>query len=250
PWFQNASISLDYYNIRLKDAISAIPISLVVSSCFNINGGNPSYSAANQYCTLISRAPATGFLANSAAPYENLGQIKTGGVDLEADWLTDFDGAMGWSDAGTLGVNLTGTYLNDFKLQAAPGGSFTEYGGTSYSSAPLYGPYPTWRLNSTFTYHNWGVDLGLRWRFIGAMQDSSVATSATRTPGAPGQPPMNYFDLMVGYTLPYTETRLNLTVSNLFAPDPPTVGAYPGNTIQSLYSALGRVYLLTLDQRF
>ena len=38
PWFQNASISVDYYNIRLKNAISAIPISLVVSSCFNLNG--------------------------------------------------------------------------------------------------------------------------------------------------------------------------------------------------------------------
>jgi hypothetical protein len=94
------------------------------------------------------------------------------------------------------------------------------------------------------------VDLGIRWRFIGAMQDSSVATSATRTPGAPGQPPMNYFDLMVGYTVPDTHTRLNLTVSNLFAPDPPTVGAFVGSTIQSLYNPMGRVYLLSLDQRF
>jgi hypothetical protein len=197
---------------------------------------------------LLSRSPATGFLANSAAPFENLGQIKTGGVDLEADWTTVFDGAMGWSDAGTLSVNMVGTYLNDFKLQAAPGGSFTEYGGTDYTG--LYGPYATWRYNSTFMYHNWGVDLGVRWRFIGAMQDSSVATSATRTPGAPGQPPMNYFDLLVGYTVPDTHTRLNLTVSNLFAPDPPTVGAFVGNTIQSLYNPMGRVYLLTLDQRF
>ena len=247
PWFQNASISLDYYNIRLKDAISAIPISLVVSSCFNINGGNPSYSAANQYCTLISRAPATGFLANSAAPYENLGQIKTGGVDLEADWLTDIAGATGWSGAGTLGVSMVGTYLNDFKLQASPGGAFTEYGGTDSTSA--YGPYPTWRLNSTFTYHNWGLDVGLRWRFIGAMQDSSVATSKTRTPGAPGQPPMNYFDLTLGTNLA-EETRLNLTVANLLATTPPTVGAFPGSTNQALYSPLGRIYLLTLDQKF
>ena len=248
PWFQNASISVDYYNVRLKNAIAAVPISLVVTSCFNLNGQNPSFSASNPYCALLSRSPATGFLANSQAPYENLGQIKTGGVDLEADWLTDISGAMGWSDAGTLSVSMVGTYLNDFKLQAAPGGNFTEYGGTDYTG--LYGPYATWRYNSTFTYHNWGVDLGVRWRFIGAMQDSSVATSATRTPGAPGQPPLNYFDLMVGYTLPYTQTRLNLTVANLFAPHPPTVGAFVGNTIQSLYNPMGRVYLLTLDQRF
>jgi hypothetical protein len=247
PWFQNASISLDYYNIKLQHAISAVPISLVVSSCFNINGGNPSYSAANQYCTLLNRAPATGFLANSAAPYENLGATKTGGVDLEADWLTDIDGAMGWSGVGTMSVNMVGTYLNDFKVATAPGGAFTEYGGTNSTS--FYGPYPTWRYNSTFTYHNWGVDLGLRWRLIGAMQDSSVATSATRTAGAPGQPLTNYFDLTIGYGIPDSQTRLNLTVSNLTAHTPPTVGAFPGATNQALYSPLGRVYLVTLDQR-
>jgi iron complex outermembrane recepter protein len=248
PWFQNASISLDYYNIRLEDAISAIPISLVVSNCFNLNGANPTYSATNSNCTMLSRAPATGFLANSLAPYENLGATKTGGVDLEADWLTDIDGATGWSGAGTMTVNMVGTYLNDFKVQTAPNGAFTEYGGTNSTS--FYGPYPTWRYNSTFTYRNWGVDIGLRWRLIGAMQDSSVATSATRTPGAPGQPLTNYFDLTIGYALPDTQTRLNLTVSNLADHTPPTVGAFPGATNQALYSPLGRVYLLTLEHRF
>ena len=77
-----------------------------------------------------------------------------------------------------------------------------------------------------------------------------MATSATRTPGAPGQPPINYFDLTMGYTLTDTQTRLNLTVSNLLSTTPPTVGAFPGNTIQGLYSPLGRLYLLTLGQRF
>jgi outer membrane receptor protein involved in Fe transport len=104
-------------------------------------------------------------------------------------------------------------------------------------------------MNSTFTYHNWGVDWGLRWRFLGAMQDSSVASSATRTPAAAGQPPINYLDQMIGYALPNTQTRLNLTVSNLFDTTPPTVGAFPGSTIQSEYSALGRIYLLSLDQK-
>jgi hypothetical protein len=218
-----------------------------VTSCFNLNGANPSYSSTNQYCALINRAPATGFLANSAAPYENLGQIKTGGVDLEAEWLTDIATATGWSGAGTLGVNMVGTYLNDFKVQAAPGGVFTEYGGTDSQS--YYGPYNTWRYNTTFTYHNWGLDWGLRWRFLGAMQDSSVTGSTARTPGAAGQPPINYFDLTIGYAIPDSQTRLNLTVSNLLSTTPPNVGAFPGSTIQSEYSALGRVYLVTLDQK-
>ena len=246
PWFQNASISVDYYNVRLKNAIAAIPINLVVSSCFNLNGQNPSYSAANPNCALLNRSPATGFLANSLAPYENLGQIKTGGVDLEADWLTDFDDAMGWSDAGTMGVNMVGTYLNDFKLQAAPGGNFTEFGGTDFTG--LYGPYATWRFNSTFTYHNWG---GIS-ACAGAL--SAPCRIAPWRPVRPaprcaGAASAQLFRPDDGYTLTDTQTRLSLTVSNVLDTTPPTLAPFR-HTIQGLYSPLGRIYLLSLDQRF
>ena len=216
-------------------------------SCFNLNGGNPTYAASNYFCSLLNRSPVTGVLANSSAPYENLGQDKTSGVDIEADWLTDIGEATGWGpDAGTMSVDFVGSYLNDFKQQTLPGGSFQEQGGTDINNTG--GPYPTWRTNTTFTYHNWGADIGLRWRFIGGMRDSSIITNPASI--IMGQHPLSYFDLNLGYTLKETDTRLSLVVSNLFATDPQEVGGIPGNTIAGLYSPLGRLYLLTLDQKF
>lgn len=247
PWLQNASISVDYYNIRLKNAISEISLNTIVDSCFNLNGGNPTYAASNYFCSLLNRSPVTGVLANSSTPYENLGQDKTSGVDIEADWLTDIGEATGWGpDAGTMSVDFVGSYLNDFKQQTLPGGSFQEQGGTDINNTG--GPYPTWRTNTTFTYHNWGADIGLRWRFIGGMRDSSIITNPASI--IMGQHPLSYFDLNLGYTLKETDTRLSLVVSNLFATDPQEVGGIPGNTIAGLYSPLGRLYLLTLDQKF
>ncbi|HKD48117.1 MAG TPA: TonB-dependent receptor [Rhizomicrobium sp.] len=243
PWLQNLSISLDYYNIKLKHAIQELTMNTIVDNCFNLNGANPTYSASNYFCTLINRSPTNGTLANSLTPYNNIGQIKTSGVDLEANWLTDFGEITGWGPAvGTLSVSDVGSYLNDFKQQILPGTPFQEQGGTDIS------PYfPTWRNNATFTYHNWDTDFGLRWRFIGGMKDQSVITNPNTK--VPGQHPISYFDLTISNTVASTDTRLTLVVSNLFNTSPQEVGGFVGNTDPTLYSPLGRIYLLTLDQK-
>jgi iron complex outermembrane recepter protein len=247
PWLQNASISIDYYNIRLADAIEELSLNTIVDNCFNLNGSNPTYSPTNYFCTLLARSPTNGTLADSVTPYNNIGQDKTSGIDLEADWLTDIGESTGWGpDAGTLSVDLLGTYLNDFEQQLLPGGVFQHLGGTTYASGYFDG-LPTWRINSTFTYHNWGWDIGLRWRFIGGMEDSSIITNPATT--IAGTHPISYFDLNLGYTLPQTNTRLDLVVTNLFDAPPQVVGGVPGSTNVSLFSPLGRIYLLSLDQK-
>ena len=248
PWLQNASISVDYYNILLRNAIEELTMNTIVDNCFNLNGGNPSYSASNYFCALLNRSPTNGTLANSLTPYQNIGADKTSGVDVEANWLTDIGEGTGWgSDAGTLGVDIVATYLNSFKQQFLAGAPFQQNAGTTLTTGG-YGGFPKWRVNSTFTYHNWGADIALRWRLIGAMKDSSIITNPKSTIAGP--PLANYFDLILGYTLPTTDTRASLVVTNLFAKGPEQVGSFPGLTNTGLYTVLGRTYLLTLDQKF
>ena len=71
PWFQNAShFDLITHNIRLKNAIAAVPIILVVTSCFNLKTARP-IPATRQvihYCTLAQSRAGHRLLANSAAP--------------------------------------------------------------------------------------------------------------------------------------------------------------------------------------
>ncbi len=104
PWFQNASISLDYYSIRVRDAISQLDFNTIVDKCYNIDGSNPSYSISNYYCGLIgTRSQNNGQMFNVQTPFANTGGFKTAGIDLQANWLTDIGEATGWgSDAGML----------------------------------------------------------------------------------------------------------------------------------------------------
>ncbi len=224
-----------------------------MNKCFNLDGSNPCYSQANFYCELIGRSPTNGQLVNVRTPFANTGGYKTAGIDMEADWLTDIGEVTGWgSDAGTMSFDIVGNFQDYFKQQILPNTPFQELGqtnvGGSLSSPATLGPFPKYQTNSTFTYHNFGADIGIRWRMIGGMKDSSFTTNpATKIPG---EGVANYFDAHLGYTLPETSTHVSLVVNNLFDRPPTQVGVNAGTTIPSLYSVLGRTYLLTLDQMF
>jgi outer membrane receptor protein involved in Fe transport len=253
PWFQNASISVDYYNIRVRDAISSLDFNTLVSKCYNLDGSNPNYSAANFYCGFINRSPSNGQMVNVRTPFANTGGYKTSGIDLETNWLTDIGEATGWGpDAGTMSFDIVGTYLNSFQQQILAGSPWQELGetntGGSLNSTATLGPFPKYQANTRMTYHNFGADIGLRWRMIGGMRDSSVVTNPRTT--VPGQGVANYFDLTLGYGLPDTGSRFNLVVNNLFDRAPSQVGINPGSTNSSLYTVLGRTYLFTYTQAF
>ncbi|MBS0280185.1 MAG: TonB-dependent receptor [Proteobacteria bacterium] len=253
PWFQNASISVDYYNIRVRDAISSLDFNTLVSKCYNLDGSNPSYSAANFYCTFINRSPSNGQMVNVRTPFANTGGYKTSGIDLEANWLTDIGEATGWGpDAGTMSFDIVGNYLNSFKQQILPGSPWQELGetntGGSLNSTATLGPFPKYQSNTRITYHNFGADVSLRWRMIGGMRDASVVSNPKTT--VPGQGVANYFDLTLGYSLPDTGSRFNLVVNNLFDRDPSQVGINAGSTNSALYTVLGRTYLFTYTQDF
>jgi len=243
PWFGNASISLDYYNIRIRDAIAEIDGNSVINKCFNIDGSNPTFAATDYYCSLITRG-VTGEVSALNTPNVNLGGYKTSGIDFQVDWTVDLSEVGFGSDAGGISANLNGSYLNDFKTQILPNTPYQENGGTT--TTPL-GPYPTWHTVSQFNYHNGDYSIGMRWRFIGGMEDSSIVTNPSSPILGPGT--ANYFDLILGYTLP-TDTRLSLVVSNLLNRQPNQVGQNVGVTNASVYTLLGRTYLLTIDQKF
>jgi len=253
PWFQNASISVDYYNIRIRDAISALDFNTLVSKCYNLDGSNPSYSVANFYCGFISRSSSNGQMVNVRTPFANTGGYRTSGIDLEANWTTDVGEITGWGpDAGNFTTAIVANYLNSFKQQILPGSPWQELGETNtgggVNSTATLGPFPKYQSNTTITYHNFGADIGLRWRMIGGMRDSSVVANPLTT--VPGQGVANYFDLRLGYGLAETNSRFSLVINNLFDRDPSQVGINAGNTNANLYTVLGRTYLFTYDQMF
>jgi outer membrane receptor protein involved in Fe transport len=241
PLFSQVNASVDFYKINIEDTISPVPGASTLNKCYNLDGSNPSYSPANPFCQLISR-DANGQLVQVAAPYLNLGQLKTSGVDLQLDWRFKL-GAIGLSDSyGTFGVNTAISVVNSYQSQALPGDAIQEFKGTVGTVIR-----PTWQSTTTFRHELGAASVNLRWRHIPAMKD---ITSVTR-PGSPLEGVARYdiFDLGVRYGLT-RNVDLRAGVTNLFNRDPALVPGNQNLTIASTYDIIGRSYYVGARTRF
>ncbi len=247
PVLSNLQFSVDYYRIDLKKAISTLSADLVFARCFNETGDNPSYSASNQYCQSIQRNASSGAPDKTLTPYFNLGGIRTDGIDVQLDWAVPLESLGLPASAGRLDFNVVASYLMSFEVQASAGAPFVDYAGTTgfrvsgYDFASNNGSHPRWKTNSSLTWSNDTASLGMRWYYVGPMQDIV---------GGPGLGGYSRFDLFGGARI--TEKfSLNAGVTNLFDVQPlRTFGGLPGNTDSGTYDVLGRRYFVNLKLRF
>ncbi|WP_163317077.1 TonB-dependent receptor, partial [Enterobacter hormaechei] len=64
PMFRTLNLSIDYYNIKLRDAIGTVSLTQILPRCFNFDGlSNPSYSVNNIFCQQITRDPRSGAIS-------------------------------------------------------------------------------------------------------------------------------------------------------------------------------------------
>ena len=125
PLLSGLSLSVDYYDITVKGAIGVYSSLQSMTSCFNVDGANPSYSPANEFCTNIARDPATGLISNILQPTRNLGSFRTSGVDVAFKWRVPVG-----AEAGGVTLGSTLTYLDSFKVQTAAGRPYQQFAGS------------------------------------------------------------------------------------------------------------------------
>lgn len=241
PLFSQLTGSIDFYSIKIEDTISAVPAAAALNKCYNLDGSNPTYSPSNPFCQLVSR-DANGLLTQVAAPYLNLGLLKTSGVDTQVDWRFKL-GALGLPETwGTFGVNAAASYTHSYKSQALPGDAVREFRGTVDLVIR-----PKWQSTVSFRHELGRGSVNLRWRHIPGMAD---VTSVTR-PASPAAGVKKYdiFDLGARFAL-NKNVDLRAGINNLFNRDP---AAVPGNqnlTLASTYDIVGRSYYLGVRTKF
>lgn len=249
PWdlISNLSVSLDYYNIDLQNAVGTITAPLTLARCFNATGStNPTYSASNPFCGLVSRN-SDGTIDTVVAQSLNLGGYKTSGVDLQIDWRFDTS-AVGLRDGGRINVNILSAYLDTFKIKSLPGDPFLEYAGTIGNSQIDVNAIsrPKWKTNVSTDYVNGPVTVGVTWRYIGKM--SNAANVGATNPTAVGVPSVSYVDLSARYRL---SERIELwgVATNVGDKQPPVYPAV-GSTDLATYDVIGRRFTLGVKARF
>ncbi len=260
----NLSLTVDYFNIKITDAITSPGVSDIVDGCYD----NP--SANNPFCSLIVRSATTGGLDGSPDEVpglllnlSNLGTIKTDGIDASLRYRTGLTDDIGFR----LATDMTYTFKNEF--EAVPGNGFRDCVG--FYSVNCGSIQPTFVANTRATFSFFDqIDVSLLWRFIDNVEyefaDTAPAFSGSIGDGAgpiSGQEvdfnkidEEHYFDLSTRFVA-NDNLELVLTVQNLFDNKPTIVGsdigstAYnSGNIYPSTYDALGRRYAAAVKLRF
>lgn len=242
PWFQRLNLSVDYYDIRVKGAIGVVSSKDSVQKCFNLSGDNPTYSNDNFFCQNITR-DANGRIENVDQPTLNLGGYRTRGIDMQVDWQIGLD-AIGIQGNKVLNINSVITYLDSFKLQTTPGGSFTEYAG-SIGGAP--NALPTWKAVTTISYGSDVLNLGARWRFLSDMEASARRTNPLSS--TPGVPSYSLFDLF-GSVKVSDDFTLRGGINNVANKQPLVLNGTIGTTDPSSYDVIGRSLFIAATAKF
>ncbi|MDP3853693.1 TonB-dependent receptor domain-containing protein [Phenylobacterium sp.] len=274
-WLSRLRGTVDYYNIEIADPIIVFDTNTAISSCFNYNGANPTYSNTNLYCAGIARTG--GNLTNSTIrnpqlpgnspwPFENGGIIKTSGLDFQLDYGFDWErlGAPQWM--GSMQANLLVTHVLEYKQADRTGLTPVDYTGTiSYFGAGLGTSFPEWKatLNTRWDlgqiglmgYETDAVSLGARVRYIDAMENRQFRQYTGETflgaAGVAANVPATYY-IDVDATWGVTDNvEIKLGVNNVADQQPrlyaPNVQS---GTDPSTYDVIGRRAFGQIKLRF
>ena len=261
------AISVDYYNVKIKGAISAPTPGDAVQACFGSPDAAGNFTPAagaetSEACTIIRRNAITGGLAGDPTvvpglftTLSNLGQVSTDGVDLTMNYNSDLGFAK-------LALSFAGNWTNSQKFKATPfslnrecvgyfSGNCAGGAGTPADIGSIQ-PEFSWTQRTTLTFDN--VDLSLLWRHISAIsrEPDDVANGAgpsyvgpvpgtqSALPGAPAPGSFgnrnfgfieayDYFDLSARIGVGDNLT-VTVTVANLFDKQPPITGQDVGSS--------------------
>jgi iron complex outermembrane recepter protein len=244
---QNLTGTIDWWQIKVKDAINNAPPSTLLTTCLKTGA----------FCNLIQRDSFGTLWAlpsgKVVALNENLGGYNTSGLDLALHYTYRL-GAP-----GTLGFSFLGSYLRKYDFEPIKGaGSFDCAGLFGPQCSQNRGPLPTWRHKARVTWATpWNVDTALTWRHINKVMQETTSSDQHLTAPTELTDRMlgtrDYFDLAAAWNLSKT-LSLRFGINNLFDRDPPIVSntlADPaifgnGNTFPGTYDALGRTIFLNL----
>jgi outer membrane receptor protein involved in Fe transport len=243
PSMKNLSFSVDYYKIKIRDAIDNTPVFVTINQCYNIDK-----NAASAACSGIHRNPISGSLSGDTtigvpAQYGNVAAIKTEGLDIAANYHG------GNQDAFNYSVNFAGTYVFSYKKQSDPTSPVYQCAGTFGGACDLE-PMPKWK-------HVFEVNLGYksfnllsRWRFLGKVKEDAATDILKSNIGS-----FSYFDETASVNVSEALT-FRLGVLNLFDKKSPIVGdtvgagAVAGSTFPNTYDVIGRQFFAGASLKF
>lgn len=212
------SMSVDYYDIKIDDAIQALDTQDITAAC----------AAGDQTaCDLVVRDD-TGTITTVFANAQNIAKFQTNGVDIEASYQMPMSRISNLP--GSLRIRALATYVN--KLVFETGTNRRQVAGDV--GDPVLSGVPKWRATFSLNYQSDTVGLDTRVRYVGGgdfdgSQDIVNNHIDART----------YVDLGAQARIMETLTVFG-NVNNVFDVDPPLITT----TASRHYDNLGRFFTI------
>lgn len=266
-WLPGLVASLDWYDIRLRNAIGDPGVQGIVSGCYEHDN--------DAYCTLITRSPVDGTIDHVNDLLQNLpGGIETAGYDLALAWHRD-------TRFGHLALRWNTNYVDDFGEigKPAPGAVLPDgstalgnIAGMNSRTGSLFGVIWRWRsqLQLRWDRASWSASITERF-FSGIDEDCSdiayyasvgnpdylnLCTGGQQTKLIAGnEVPWNhvggvaYTDVEVGWEAPW-RARIAFGVRNALDRNPPVAYSAFANSFFPDYDVPGRFIYASYRQSF
>jgi iron complex outermembrane receptor protein len=232
-------MSVDYYNIDLKDAIGNLGAQTIATRC---------YQGAQEFCSLITR-DSNSIITQINDVLLNVNKQITRGVDFELAYRQPM-GHFGNTD-----FRLLGTYVSNL-ITVDSAGPLDRAGQTGLRAGTIPG-IPRYTLDSLINWSLGGFSTNLHNRFIPA-GTYNVAFIGPDQPGYSITNPASsntnhvkaalYTDLLLQYEFPARGAKSSFTVyggvDNLANVDPPRVPGANGTGNNVLFDPIGRMWKL------
>ncbi|KHL26747.1 TonB-dependent receptor [Croceibacterium mercuriale] len=139
-------VGVDWYDIRLRDAINTASPSTVAQLCVD----QP--TTDNPFCDTVSRRPGNGYINGFVVQPENVAAFRTAGLELNAAYQIPTDAA------GTFDVRLVGGYLHRLEQIATIGADVENNADRPFRPKYNLAFSPTWTYDAVTLSYN------LRWQ--------------------------------------------------------------------------------------
>lgn len=214
------SLTADWFDIDIKDAIRAIPGSTKLAVCY------ASANLAHPFCGDFTRSRLTGEVTYLSAQPINTGREQMNGLDLGLVYDRNVGGVA-------LTVDLNVTYLNKYVVLPFPGGAPIQFDGHIGGGN---GGYAKWRGYGVITGRKDGFSATWSTQWIGKATDFNAAAAdiGYRTPN------VFYHNAQLAYEI-NERTRFQIGVDNLFNRKAPYIKSFTdANSDTMTYDLMGR----------
>ncbi len=245
PQIKGLAVTVDYFNIKIDQAIQPRGASVILSQCYSEEQRD---QAA---CDAIIRDPVTNFITDIEDTESNIGGNETAGVDFNIRYDHS-------TPIGRFRHNFEGTWLQEYN-EIQPDGSTLE--GKGFYDL---GAFPEWKANFSTIWGYKQLGAGVNFRFIGPFEeceDNDCNTELAEpedgeeasAPSVRDIDPNVTADIFAKYSLKssFGQSTLTMGVNNVSNTSPSNIfNGFLATSDAATYDFLGRFFYARLVQTF